>query len=194
MAKTEPSPVVCDAGPLIHLDELQCLDLLQGMGKVLVPREVWAEVVRHRPKLTLGSLSDAQVTEPAAASPSARLIAISDSLDLDTGERAAIALIEDVSAGLFLCDDAAAHLAAESLGISVRGTIGILVRSIRIASRTRQEVLGVLRSFRRNHPCTFHARCWRQRSPRWRRVRRRFRSNLHRCGNGEVICRTRTTA
>jgi len=29
MAKTSPAPeVVCDAGPLIHLDELDCLDLL----------------------------------------------------------------------------------------------------------------------------------------------------------------------
>jgi predicted nucleic acid-binding protein len=145
MARTEPSLVVCDAGPLIHLDELQCLDLLKGLGTVLVPREVWAEVVRHRPRLALGSLPDAQVSEAIVAPPSARLIAISDSFDLDVGERAALGLIEGVSAPLFLCDDAAARLAAESLGVAVRGTIGILARSVRVALRTRQEVTDLLR-------------------------------------------------
>jgi predicted nucleic acid-binding protein len=149
MARTEPSLVVCDAGPLIHLDELRCLDLLRGLGKILIPREVWTEVVRHRPELTLDGLPDAQVDKAIAAAPSARLIAMSDSFDLDAGERAALALIEGVSAGLFLCDDAAARLAAESLGIAVRGTIGILVRSIRVASRTRQEVIGLLRQIPR---------------------------------------------
>ncbi len=33
MARTEPGPpVVCDAGPLIHLDELGCVDLLSDDG------------------------------------------------------------------------------------------------------------------------------------------------------------------
>ncbi len=36
MATTDqPTPlVVCDAGPLIHLDEVGCLDLLRGYGAV----------------------------------------------------------------------------------------------------------------------------------------------------------------
>jgi len=40
--------VVCDAGPLIHLDELGCLDLLSDFQAVLVPGLVWREVVQHR--------------------------------------------------------------------------------------------------------------------------------------------------
>jgi hypothetical protein len=31
------SIVICDAGPLIHLDELGCLDLLADFRDVLVP-------------------------------------------------------------------------------------------------------------------------------------------------------------
>src|SRR5438270_251796 len=34
--------LVSDAGPLIHLDELGCLDLLQDFAEVLVPDAVWA--------------------------------------------------------------------------------------------------------------------------------------------------------
>jgi hypothetical protein len=43
--------VVCDGGPLIHLDELDALDLLDDIPTVLVPDAVWIEVERHRPDL-----------------------------------------------------------------------------------------------------------------------------------------------
>ena len=43
-----PLKVVCDAGPLIHLDELDILFLLTDFEEVLVPRAVWTEVARHR--------------------------------------------------------------------------------------------------------------------------------------------------
>jgi predicted nucleic acid-binding protein len=45
------SVVVTDAGPLIHLDELDVLDLLNDFAEVLVPQAVWREVERHRPRL-----------------------------------------------------------------------------------------------------------------------------------------------
>ncbi len=40
--------VVCDAGPLIHLDELGCPDLLADFQTVFVPEQVWREVEFHR--------------------------------------------------------------------------------------------------------------------------------------------------
>ena len=42
--------VVCDAGPLIHLDEVGCLDLLSDFQTLYVPRQVLIEVERHRPE------------------------------------------------------------------------------------------------------------------------------------------------
>jgi predicted nucleic acid-binding protein len=143
MATTRSQVVVSDAGPLIHLDELGCLDLLANLGQVSVPRAVWLEVTVHRPRLTLGDLTGTDIVE-TIPNPSERLISLGDSLDLDTGERAALALMEGMAANLFLCDDAAARLTAESLGFTVRGTIGILVRSIRVAARSQAEVLGIL--------------------------------------------------
>lgn len=41
--------VICDAGPLIHLEELACLDLLRDFADVLVPDAVWQEVQHHSP-------------------------------------------------------------------------------------------------------------------------------------------------
>ncbi len=51
MGRTEQGPplVVCDAGPLIHLDEVGALDLLTDFADVLVPEAVWQEVKHHRP-------------------------------------------------------------------------------------------------------------------------------------------------
>lgn len=50
MASDEPSSiVVCDAGPLIHLDELRCLNLLGPFERILVPERVCQEVRRHQP-------------------------------------------------------------------------------------------------------------------------------------------------
>lgn len=39
--------IVCDAGPIIHLDELDCLYLLEDFEKVVVPEVVRREVLQH---------------------------------------------------------------------------------------------------------------------------------------------------
>jgi hypothetical protein len=39
---------VADAGPLIHLDELECIELLADFSEIRVPDAVWHEVQRHR--------------------------------------------------------------------------------------------------------------------------------------------------
>jgi len=49
------SIVVADAGPLIHLDELQCIALLADFREVRVPEAVWREVARHRPQALASS-------------------------------------------------------------------------------------------------------------------------------------------
>jgi hypothetical protein len=41
--------VICDAGPIIHLDELGCIELLGDHKRVLVPDVVWKEAELHRP-------------------------------------------------------------------------------------------------------------------------------------------------
>ena len=49
MVENDPLLIaVCDAGPLIHLDELESLSLLSDF-KVWVPKGVWKEVQLHRP-------------------------------------------------------------------------------------------------------------------------------------------------
>jgi predicted nucleic acid-binding protein len=144
MAKSETSlEVVCDAGPLIHLDELDCLDLLSDFRAVYVPEQVWQEVEQHRP----GALSQPAVTlrKVAVQVPtSATFTALAGSLALASGEQAALALMEHYPEAILLTDDAAARLAAATLGYQVHGSIGILLRAVRRGHRSREHVLGIL--------------------------------------------------
>ena len=62
-------------------------------------------------------------------------------MSLDPGELEALSLMDNSPAALFLTDDAAARLAAQSLGYRVHGTIGILLRSIRRNRFSLSEVI-----------------------------------------------------
>lgn len=135
--------VICDAGPVIHLDELGCIDLLSSFSRVLIPVAVWQEVQRHRPKaLALPCLERTSATKPEPP----ELEAVAVALSLHTGEWEAIRVALEHPASVLLTDDTAARLAAGNLGIRVHGTIGILVRSVRQGLRTKEAVLKILRS------------------------------------------------
>ena len=146
MARTEPGPlVVCDAGPLIHLDELGCLDLLNDFRSVLVPDQVWREVLHHRPS----ALSDPQVKleqMPVDILADASFRAMTRVLALAAGEQAALSLMRQHPDAILLSDDGAARWAADTLGYRVHGTIGILLRATRRGQRTPSEVLRHLRA------------------------------------------------
>ncbi len=139
---TEGTCVVSDAGPIIHLDELGCLDLLTGLGTLMIPDVVWSEVQRHRPKLLHASIPKAQIV--VSGQVDGTLLALAKAFDLDAGEIAALAVLRKRRARMLLCDDSAARLAAESLGVEVRGTIGLIVRAIRMKLRTVEEVRHLL--------------------------------------------------
>jgi len=140
-----PAKAICDAGPLIHLDELGCLDLLSDFRTILVPEQVWQEVEHHRP----GALEHPDVVmQRVSVDPSEHqgFQTLVRALALDLGEQAALSLMERYPKAILLTDDSAARLAAESLGYKAHGSIGILLRAIRRQQRTRREVLVVLQN------------------------------------------------
>lgn len=136
--------VVCDAGPILHLDELGQLALLNDFDRVYIPKQVWEEVYSHRP----GALSEAseqfrKVDVPLQYESTFHSIVSTFSLDL--GEQAALMLMQEHPEAIFLTDDAAARLAAATLGYQVHGSIGILLRAIRRKQLKKSEVLTILR-------------------------------------------------
>ncbi len=135
--------VICDAGPIIHLDEINCLNLLHDFEEIILPLSVEREISAHRPSaLTPSSLT---VKRPAESLEiGEKLHALCQIFSLDAGETESLVLMESDPTAIFLTDDAAARLVAEQMKFKVHGTIGILLRSIRRAQKKPEEVLQIL--------------------------------------------------
>lgn len=138
------SEAVLDAGPLIHLAELDALDVLKDFGRLSVPMAVWQEVQHHRPEaLSWQNLPIERIEAPPLPE---NLQVLVRAFSLDQGEIQALSLLSARPQAIFLCDDAAARLAAEELGFRVHGTVGLLIRSARQGLRSREDVIALLRS------------------------------------------------
>ncbi len=142
------SLVICDAGPLIHLDELNCIDLLRDFAEVQVPETVWLEVQRHRPSaLRRRGVRWNRISNPPEAA--AELAELTQTFLLDAGESEALRLMQENLDAIFLTDDAAARLVAQRLDYEVHGTIGVVLRALRRGQRTKRQILNLLRALPR---------------------------------------------
>jgi predicted nucleic acid-binding protein len=124
--------VVADTTPLLYLARTGLLDLLPRLfRRVIVPRTVWEELVVARPDAedvpTLRAATWLEI-DPGADG-SAQMLALAD--NLDPGEAAAIALALLRGADLLLIDDLDGRRAATARGLSIRGTLGVLVEATR---------------------------------------------------------------
>jgi predicted nucleic acid-binding protein len=134
---------VCDAGPIIHLDELDCLNLLSEFPEILLSETVWKEINQHRPfTLEQSGLNFIKCSQEYPVNES--LYTMCRIFSLDAGEIEALAIMERNPMAMFFTDDAAARLVAQQMGFKVHGTIGILVRSIRRGIMEQEQVLRIL--------------------------------------------------
>jgi predicted nucleic acid-binding protein len=114
MAGTNPRPIaVSDAGPLIHLDEIESLELLSDF-EVWVSDRVWREAEHHRPKV-FQLTNHFLFRRPGLIEFRPHLKSLAIALSLDPGEMEALSLMESIPSAIFLTDDAAARLAAQAM-------------------------------------------------------------------------------
>jgi len=146
-ASNIPVAVISDAGPLIHLDELGCLDLLSVFHEVLVPKEVWLEVRRHRPT-ALRTPGVPLEKVDLIPEPSPQLTVLMQNFPLDVGEEQALRLMGKIFPATLLTDDAAARIVARFLGFDVHGTIGVLILGLRMGLRSKKDTIAILKSIR----------------------------------------------
>jgi len=130
---------VSDAGPLIHLAEIDSLELLATCDTLLVPETVYKEV-------------DAGGVPDGLADLSYELIETDESRirteKLDAGERAAIAVAEEQGVVL-LTDDLAARETASDAGVEVRGSIGVIALGYGRGLLDRDEAASRMRALQR---------------------------------------------
>jgi predicted nucleic acid-binding protein len=109
---------VFDASPLIIYHQVGYFDLLRSLfHHVVIPTEVAQEVAPSLGRLP--SWIDELAVGTTRALPG----------NLDPGERAAITLAEQITADFIILDDLPARRVATRLGLTVVGSLGLLVRA-----------------------------------------------------------------
>lgn len=127
---------VADTGPLIHLAEIESLDLLENIDSLLVPQTVIDELETGGMPAALVQIQYevVNVDEP-----------LNGDEKLDAGERASLALAERHDAVL-LTDDLAARDAATEDGIEVRGSVGIIALGYARSAIDQETATDLMRS------------------------------------------------
>jgi predicted nucleic acid-binding protein len=141
--------VVADTTPINYLILIEEIDLLSKLyGRVVIPHAVREELLRprapvkvrewtERPPAWLDVRAPNSAPDPALAR-------------LDAGERAAITLAEELAADQLIVDDSFARRIAESRGVSVIGTVGVLQEAAELG------LLDLRIAFERLQKTTFH--------------------------------------
>jgi hypothetical protein len=121
--------VVADSSPLIALSRVGRIRLLKEMfGRLVVPEAVWQE-------LTAGDTNRVGVSELLQSDWIERRTVSDRGLvnllrrDLGAGEAEAIVLAREIDADVLLIDERLGRSAAESLGITITGLVGILIEA-----------------------------------------------------------------
>lgn len=136
------SCAISNASPLIHLAQIDCFKALTVWTKIFIPQEVFDEVCKFEAPGNKEVRESKIIIIRDLAGESKNLAKrLALTYELDLGEVAAIALAKQEGILLFLTDDLDARLVASSLGLTVHGSVGILLRAFREKILTKDEVI-----------------------------------------------------
>ena len=126
---------VSDAGPLIHLDEINSLELLSAFDTLLILEVVHEEIKRGGVPDGFSELVEADENRIRSEA-------------LDAGERAALAIANKRELVL-LTDDLTARKEAGDAGVEVHGSIGVIALSYARGVLDRDEAASLMRTLQR---------------------------------------------
>ena len=116
---------VSNTGPIIHLNEINFLEVFKIFDNILIPNEVKNELTKY----------DVLFKEFMVVSLIAKFKDVAEILvnkfSLDLGEAQAIALALQEKVDYFLTDDLDARIVAKSHSIETHGTMGVILRAFR---------------------------------------------------------------
>jgi predicted nucleic acid-binding protein len=119
--------VVADTGPIRYLILIGHVQILGELfHRVLIPESVARELSHER---TPEAVKEWMAHPPDWLEVCTPPLEIPDFDHLDEGELHAIALAQQLAVSLLLMDDVDGRAAAQSLGVGVLGTVGILERA-----------------------------------------------------------------
>jgi len=118
--------IVSDTGPIVHLKEAGLLELLGETGDIYIPKMVDIEITKLQPHWTKFK-PEWLYTESLLPDETKQAENLFLSGLLDLGEAEAILLAKRFNPKWFLTDDTEARIFANSLGIEVHGSLGIVL-------------------------------------------------------------------
>jgi predicted nucleic acid-binding protein len=123
---------VVDAGPLIHLAEIGCFQLLRTFSSLWLPHAVWLETARHSRLSQIDLSKETNIVECSAPqSAVARFTKENNLGTLHAGERECLYHCMQKGVITVLTDDLAVRDAARRLKLVPVGSLGIVVAAYR---------------------------------------------------------------
>ena len=138
--------VVSDAGPIIHLSEINQLPLLKNCGKIYIPERVKIEAeqivsIKWPSWIIIEKLSDDE---------SNRVVFWLRAACLHSGESEVFELFKRLNADWYLTDDAEARLFVSKFGNEVHGTFGVILWSLAHSHIDKNQALDSISALRRS--------------------------------------------
>jgi uncharacterized protein len=127
-------PIVVNTSPLIALEACGQMDLLRALhARVSVPQAVQEEFEQGRPDASLGRVAvklPNWIEVMPLRNPISRLLLA----HLDVGEAAVISLALELGVARVIIDERRGRMIAQTLGLTVTGTMGILLRAKKLGA------------------------------------------------------------
>ena len=133
---------VADSGPIIHLTEIGCLQILSIFGNLHVPEAVWAETVEcgRIPKDDFLKLSNVE-RHKLSQSDVIRFVERNNLKTLHLGEHQCLYLCKQISVSILLTDDLAVREKAKYLDLIPVGPLGVVVKAYRLGRISKTEAV-----------------------------------------------------
>lgn len=140
---------VSNAGPLIHLAQIDKLEILKLFGEILVSEEVYLEAAKEgkagSEKIKgIGNIAIKRLSEDGN-NLAARLQV---KYELDLGEATSLALAQQEKIRLFVTDDLDAREVGKFLGFEVHGTLSIILRAFREKMISKESVIETVKKLK----------------------------------------------
>lgn len=142
--------VISDTTPIISLIKIDKLFLLQKLfGKVIIPQAVYDELVSN-PKYTYEAITvyNSSYISIVKIEDRQSVDKLRYSSGLDIGESEAITYSNLVNADLLLMDELKGRKVAKQLGLSITGTIGILIQSFDEGFLDKEEIIKSIKTLK----------------------------------------------
>jgi predicted nucleic acid-binding protein len=137
------SLVVADTSPINYLLQTDLISILPRLyGEILIPTSVLLELTDQGSPFVVQNWANSLPGWVQVQSP--LITAFATSKFLHRGELDAIALAEEVEAALLLIDDAAGVRLALARGLTITGTLGVLVEAAQVGHLDIEDALDKL--------------------------------------------------